>query len=38
MGNQQALKQYTRKIRQEINVPKHTVINEAYTGCCHAAS
>ena len=31
MCNQQALKQYTQKLRNENNVPRHTVINEAYT-------
>ena len=38
MRNQQSLTQYTQKIRNENNVPGHTVINEAYTGCCHATS
>ena len=38
MRNQQALKKYTQKVRNENNVPKHTIVNEAYIGCCRAAS
>ena len=38
MRNLQDIKHYTQKIRNENNVPKHTVFNEASTGRCHAAS